>query len=64
MILKVRAARAQPKDMDAAEAYFDLAWKRFEEAEALIPEADRGKPMKPMQVPPPSSARERACSLP
>ncbi len=50
--------------MDAAEAYFDLAWKRFEEAEALIPEADRGKPMKPMQVPPPSSARERACSLP
>lgn len=46
--------------MDAAEAHFDRAWKRFEEAEALIPEADRGKPMKPIQV---WSASCSACRL-
>ena len=36
--------------MEAAEAHFERAWKRFGEAEMLIPEADRGKPMKPMQA--------------
>ncbi|KAK9834855.1 hypothetical protein WJX81_004062 [Elliptochloris bilobata] len=41
--------RLTAKDMDAAEAHFDRAWKRFGEAEMLIPEADRGQPMKPIQ---------------
>ena len=40
----------QPEDMEAAEVHFERAWKRFGEAEMLIPEADRGQPMKPMQV--------------
>ena len=51
-IIRHLGARVQAEDMEAAEAHFERAWKRFGEAEMLIPEADRGKPMKPMQARP------------
>ena len=49
-VTRLLCACVQAEDMEAAEAHFERAWKRFGEAEMLIPEADRGKPMKPMQA--------------
>lgn len=50
--------------MEAAEAHFERAWKRFGEAEMLIPEADRGKPMKPVQARPAAERRPQQTQIP
>ena len=40
----------QEKKLGKAQAHFDATWKKFQEAIDVLPEGDRGKKLKPIQV--------------
>lgn len=41
---------AQEGKLKAAQPYFDRTWAKFQEALDQLPEADKGKKLKPVQV--------------
>ena len=40
----------QEKKLGKAQPHFDATWKKFQEAIDVLPEGDRGKKLKPIQV--------------
>ena len=40
----------QEKKLGNAQPHFDATWKKFQEAIDVLPEGDRGKKLKPIQV--------------
>ena len=42
---------AQAEKLEGARGHFDGAWAHFQEALDKLPEEDRGKKLKPVQVP-------------
>lgn len=48
--LMVSAIVLQAEKLAAAAGYFDATWKKFQEALDILPEADKGKKLKPIQV--------------
>ena len=40
----------QEKKLSKAQPHFDATWKKFQEAIDVLPEGDRGKKLKPIQV--------------
>lgn len=40
----------QGKKLSAAQPHFDATWKKFQEAIDVLPEEDKGKKLKPIQV--------------
>lgn len=48
--LMVSAVVLQAEKLAAAAGYFDATWEKFQEALDILPEADKGKKLKPIQV--------------
>jgi len=40
----------QEKKLSAAQFHFDATWQKFQEAIDVLPEEDKGKKLKPIQV--------------
>ena len=51
----------QERRLGKAQPHFNATWKKFQEAIDVLPEADRGKKLKPIQVSTPYTLPE-TCS--